>query len=45
MALKNVYVYLQEFIFNCITFSHELGRKLQEKDKLTCPLFKQECVS
>jgi len=45
MQLKNDYVHLQEFLFNCITFSHELGRKLQEEDKLTFPLFKQECVS
>jgi hypothetical protein len=45
MQLKNVYALLQEFLFNCITFSHELGRKLQEEDKLTFPLFKQEYVS
>jgi hypothetical protein len=40
MSMKNVYVHLQEFPSNCITFSHELGRKMQEEDKLTCPLFK-----
>jgi hypothetical protein len=45
MKLKNVYVHLQEFLFNCITFSYELGRKLQEEDKLTFPLFKKEYVS